>query len=120
MPSGEFCPDTRNSYGYCNSAVSIVNIKSLMEEVMMKKFTEDELAGILKKHTAWVYEEEGGEKADLSEADLSNANLDWADLRMANLKGADLRGADLSMADLKGADLSGVNGNGADLNGGLI
>jgi hypothetical protein len=31
MPSGEFCPDTRNSYGYCNGAVSIANNKSLME-----------------------------------------------------------------------------------------
>jgi len=31
MPSGEFCPDTRNNYGYCNGAVFVVNIKTLME-----------------------------------------------------------------------------------------
>lgn len=43
---------------------------------------------ILEKHKQWIDNENGGEKADLSEAnlsgaDLSEANLSWADLSMA-------------------------------------
>jgi hypothetical protein len=98
----------------------------------MKKFTEIELAEILRKHTAWVNKGEGGEKADLSGAalkgadlkgaDLSNANLSNADLSEADFCNADLSEADLSwtdlrMADLKGADLSNANLRGTNLNG---
>ena len=81
---------------------------------------------ILSEHSKWI-NGDGGERADLSEANLSGANLRWADLSgadlsEADLSGADLRGADLSGAnlrgaDLRGADLSGANLSGADLRG---
>ena len=55
--------------------------------------TRDELNEILARHRKWIYDEEGGSRADL---------------RGADLRGADLRGADLSGADLRGADLRGA------------
>ena len=98
---------------------------------------QEKLDEILKKHELWLKSEAGGEKADLSEADLRWANLSgadlkeadlrWADLRWANLSGANLRwanlrwtnlsGASLSGADLRRADLSGANLKKADLSG---
>ena len=68
---------------------------------------------VLKKHSEWL-RGEGGERANLREADLSEANLREADLRgadlsEADLRGADLRGASLIWANLSGADLSGAN-----------
>lgn len=45
---------------------------------------------ILRDHARYLRGEEGGKKAD-----LSNANLRSANLRSANLSGADLSGADL-------------------------
>ena len=53
----------------------------------MKTLTKEELNDILKKHKLWL-NDEGGERAD-----LSNANLSDADLRYANLSNANLRGA---------------------------
>ena len=50
---------------------------------------------ILKKHAAWLNNEDGGERANLRGADLSGADLSSADLSSADLSGADLRGADL-------------------------
>ena len=50
-----------------------------------------DLKTILEKHKMWLNDEDGGEMADLSGADLR-----WADLRWANLSGADLRWANLS------------------------
>jgi len=86
----------------------------------MKKFTETELAEILRKHTALLNGNNNGERADLSGADLSNADLSGADLRSvelswAGLSNADLSGADLSHADLSGADLSNADLSGTDL-----
>ena len=107
----------------------------------------EKLDKILKDHVKWLYNKEGGKRADLTSAnlrsadlsganlrsanlrsadlscanlrsaDLSCANLRSADLSCANLSGANLRGADLSGADLSGADLSGANLRGADLRG---
>ena len=68
---------------------------------------------ILNKHKKWLRNEEDGERADLSVADLSGAYLRGADLSGAYLSGAYLSGADLSGAYLRGAYLSG-----ADLSGG--
>ena len=62
--------------------------------------TTGKLQDILDKHKKWLNEEEGGERADLSGADLSGADLSGADLRRADLSGADLRRADLSGANL--------------------
>ena len=75
------------------------------------------IKGILEKHQKWLNGEAGGERANLSEADLSGANLSWANLRNADLSEADLRGANLSGADLSGANLSGADLRGTNLSG---
>ena len=62
--------------------------------------TQEELNVVLEKHKKWLNDEDGGERANLSDADLRGANLSDADLRGADLSGADLRGANLSDADL--------------------
>ncbi|ODD77336.1 hypothetical protein BB662_14670 [Listeria monocytogenes] len=56
---------------------------------------QEELDIILENHGKWL-RNEGGEKADLSNADLKNTDLRFADLSNANLSIADLRFADLS------------------------
>ena len=56
---------------------------------------EIKLKEILEKHNKWVHDEEGGERANLRNADLCGANLRNADLRGANLRNADLCGANL-------------------------
>ncbi|HAC0841282.1 TPA_asm: hypothetical protein GYZ97_13910 [Listeria monocytogenes] len=66
---------------------------------------QEELDIILENHGKWLLNE-GGERANLSNADLKNTNL-----RFANLRLADLRGANLSYADLNGANLSYANLN---------
>ena len=50
--------------------------------------TQSELNEILEKHRKWLNDEEGGERADLSGANLSWANLSGADLSWANLSWA--------------------------------
>jgi hypothetical protein len=57
----------------------------------MKNYTTEELADIISKHGLWLQGADGGERANLSGADLSDANLSGADLRGANLRGANLR-----------------------------
>ena len=79
--------------------------------------TKEQLDNILKKHTLWVKNESGGERANLREAHLSGANLSGANLRGADLSGADLSGADLYVANLRGADLRGADLSGANLSG---
>ena len=86
----------------------------------MKK---EELDKILADHKL-DRETEGkeGQRADLTDTDLSKVNLRCADLSNANLVGADLRqanlvGADLSTASLLGANLLGAFLTGADLKG---
>lgn len=68
--------------------------------------TEKELKEILGRHRKWLSKEEGGEMADLGDANLFGADLRGADLGGANLCGADLGGANLSGADLCDANLS--------------
>ena len=65
------------------------------------KISAEKLQEIIESHGRWLRNAEGGERADLSDADLRSA-----DLRGADLSDADLRSADLSSADLRGADLS--------------
>ena len=67
----------------------------------MKRITQEELEVFLRKHKLWLENKKGGERADLSGADLSEA-----DLSGANLSGADLSGANLSGADLDYSCLS--------------
>ena len=75
----------------------------------MRELTKKEIE-VLQRHAKWLQNEEGGEKANLWDANLRDANL-WD----ANLRDADLRGADLWGANLRGADLRGANLWGADL-----
>jgi len=72
-----------------------------------------DLTKILNDHKKWV-NGEGGERANLWNAnlwnaDLRNANLWNADLRNANLWNANLRNADLWNADLRNANLWNAN-----------
>ncbi|EAF2491934.1 pentapeptide repeat-containing protein [Listeria monocytogenes] len=82
---------------------------------------QEELDIILENHGKWL-RNEGGEKADLSNADLKNTNLRFANLRLAYLRGANLRlaylrGANLRLAYLRGANLRFADLRGADLRG---
>jgi len=73
----------------------------------MKTYTPEELKVILDDHRKWLLSE-GGSRANLSGADLSDADLSRAYLSGADLSGADLIRAYLSGADLSDADLSGA------------
>jgi hypothetical protein len=75
----------------------------------MKNYTPEELQTILAKHKAWLNNEEGGERANLSDANLSYANLSYANLRNANLSYANLSDANLSYANLSYANLRNAN-----------
>ena len=75
------------------------------------------LKEILEKHKMWLNCEEGGEKANLSGADLRRVDLYKADLSGAHLREANLRIADLSRTNFRGADLSGASLSGANLSG---
>ena len=75
----------------------------------MKTYTQVELKEILDKHSKWLRNEPGGERANLSGADLTRAYLSGADLTRAYLTRADLTRADLTRANLSGADLSGAD-----------
>ncbi|ENM1174584.1 pentapeptide repeat-containing protein [Listeria monocytogenes] len=70
---------------------------------------QEELDIILENHEKWL-RDEGGERADLSYADLREADLRHADLSNADLREADLRHADLSNADLNWANWQDVEG----------
>ena len=70
---------------------------------------------ILDLHKKWLIGEPGGERANLSNADLRYADLSNANLRYANLSNANLSNADLSNADLRYADLSNADLSNADL-----
>ena len=76
--------------------------------------TQEELNVILENHKKWL-QRIGGERANLSGADLCGA-----DLRGANLCGANLRDAYLCGAYLYGANLCGANLRGADLRGAYL
>ena len=77
--------------------------------------TQKELKMILDRHRKWLNDEEGGERANLREANLYRANL-----REANLYRADLGGANLGEVNLGGANLGEVNLGGANLHGAYI
>ena len=92
-------------------------------EQIKNRFTGEIMCGglslkiVLERHRKWVRNEDGGEKANLSGANLSGAYLRDANLSGANLSGANLRDAYLSGANLSGAYLSGANLRGAYLSG---
>jgi hypothetical protein len=66
---------------------------------------ENRLKEILDKHKKWLNGEEGGERADLRDSDLSGARLRHSNLNYSNLSGSDLRGSDLSGSDLREVNL---------------
>jgi len=68
----------------------------------------EELKEILNKHLKWLENEEGGEHADLRDANLSGANLGGVNLSGAYLSGANLGGVNLSGAYLSGVNLRGI------------
>ena len=90
-------------------------------EQIKNRFTGEIMCGglslkiVLERHRKWVRNEDGGEKAYLSGANLSDANLSGANLSGAYLRDANLSGAYLSDANLSGANLSGANLSGANL-----
>jgi len=91
---------------------------------MYRTLTPSKLEAILDDHLKWV-RGEGGARADLSRANLSNTDLCWATLngahlRKTNLCKANLRAANLCRADLRGAHLSGANLTGATLRGAQV
>ena len=71
----------------------------------MRTINAEKLKEILDKHKKWLNNEDGGEYANLYNADLRYADLRYADLSNANLSNADLRYANLRYADLSNADL---------------
>ncbi|EAD1119716.1 pentapeptide repeat-containing protein [Listeria monocytogenes] len=75
---------------------------------------QEELDIILENHGKWL-RDEGGERADLTGADLRHANLTNADLTGADLTHANLTNADLRHANLTNADLRHTNLSNADL-----
>ena len=81
----------------------------------LRIFTIDELEAIIVKHQAWLNDDDDGERANLSNADLRYANLRYANLSSANLSNADLSYANLSSADLRCANLSSADLSSANL-----
>ena len=89
--------------------------KDVKTKMTLREITKDALSEILKKHLSWINDEPGGEKADLSYANLRHADLSYANLSYADLSYADLSYADLSYADLRSANLRYANLRSADL-----
>ena len=79
--------------------------------------TSERLNEILKNHKKWLNNDNGGECANLTRADLGYANLTRANLRGADLRSANLRNANLGYANLGYANLRGANLRSADLRG---
>jgi hypothetical protein len=73
------------------------------------------LTETLRLHSLWLADAPGGQRADLTHANLAGANLRDANLSDANLRGANLTRANLSGANLSGANLSDANLSGANL-----
>lgn len=84
------------------------------------QYTTEQLAEILERHKKWLRDEDGGSRADLSDADLSDADLSRANLSDADLSRADLSRANLSHADLRCADLSDAANLNLQIEDGLI
>jgi hypothetical protein len=78
----------------------------------MRTFTADELKDILERHSKWLLDEKGGERANLSYSDLR-----YSDLRGSDLRGSDLSYSNLSYSDLSYSNLSDSNLRGSDLRG---
>lgn len=83
--------------------------------------TKGELQDIIESHKKWL-NDDGGERAnlcgaDLSDTDLRNADLSCAIINAANLSYADLSGANLCYTNLCNTDLHNANISDANLCG---
>ena len=83
------------------------------------------LTVILDKHQKWLFEQEGGKRANLKGVDLTKNDLRGADLRYSILRDALIfagkcKGADLRGADLRGVDRKTVEAIKADLRGAIV
>ncbi len=67
-----------------------------------------QLNSIFEQHKLWL-KNQGGERAQLGNTDLSNLALQDVDLRCANLIRTDFSGADLSGANMNDADITYAN-----------
>ena len=83
------------------------------QRLRWSEFTEEEKANLSEANLSEAYLS----RANLSEAYLSRANLSRANLSEAKLTGANLREANLSGANLRGVNLRGVNLSEANLRG---
>lgn len=86
----------------------------------MKRYTQEELNEILKKHQHWLNQDcDNWEcmKADLSHIDLSHLDLRSTDLSYVDLSNANLNCTNLSNANLCGTDLYNTNLIDSNLNG---
>ena len=88
-----------------------------MNELNLRKISEDDLREILEKHEKWLNDEDGGEKADMQQSDMQRANMQRANMQRANMKWADMRGVDMQQSDMRGADMRGANMQWADMRG---
>ena len=77
--------------------------------------TKEKIAAVLADHLKWL-RDEGGQRADLSHANLFGANLSNANLSHAYLARADLSRANLSNANLSHAYLARADLFGAKIN----
>jgi hypothetical protein len=75
----------------------------------MKRYTQSELAEVVRLHGRWLRSEAGGVRADLSGSDLSGSNLSGSNLSGSNLTYSNLTCSNLSGSNLRGCNLSGSN-----------
>lgn len=98
------------------SADNIGFVHTLMNKAKKeKKMDQIDISKIVSKHGKWAHGEEGGERANLMNADLRGAELVDVDLRRANLSGVNLKGEEMCYTNLSGTDLNDANLRGADL-----
>ena len=68
-----------------------------------------ELEIVLEKHKKWLFNEPGGERANLREANLAGTDLEGANLAGTDLEGANLRRTNLARANLRRTNLRSAN-----------
>lgn len=85
----------------------------------MKTYTQKELKKILSDHEKWL-ENDGGERADLSESDLRGISLSGINLSGSDLSESDLSWSNLSRSRLSRCNLSGSCLSESDLRGAFL
>jgi hypothetical protein len=74
----------------------------------------NKLAEIIREHKKWLTGD-GGQRADMRDANMRGANMQGADMR-----GADMRDANMQRADMQGADMRDANMQGANMQGTIL